>query len=385
MANENTAAPIQFALDETGDNFKFASPNELRIWVRKTAEVWQWATAVPSPFNHVITRGLQNFQSQVDAALTNWPNAQTTEQRQQLSDSLRTVFAQFLGPPLVIVPESPTARFVEKIREERGDLAGAAAYSSFLRFNTPTNAFPSATFFEGLFEGFLFRHGIKKTGAAYLPVLEDLRVRYSASIAEDDNRARAFQERNAELNEEFQKALAGQGNDFQVLINKHVAQLEAIEETYDRKLALRKPVAYWRTKEKSHTEASKKFGTAALLSGIALLVGMGFLIHWIFKDLAKGESPEHWQFGMLLMAVFFVIWLLRILLRLFFSHIHLASDAAERRTMILTFLALSREGSEVALDDRKLILQHLFRSASDGLVKDEAAPGSLLEYFSRIR
>ena len=54
-----------------------------------------------------------------------------------------------------------------------------------------------------------------------------------------------------------------------------------------------------------------------------------------------------------------------------------------RRTVILTYLALSREGKEIAPEDRKLILQHIFRSASDGLVKDDAAPPSIFEFLTR--
>ena len=51
--------------------------------------------------------------------------------------------------------------------------------------------------------------------------------------------------------------------------------------------------------------------------------------------------------------------------------------------MILTYLALSREGADVAPENRELILKHLFRSASDGLVKDEAAPPTILEFLTR--
>jgi hypothetical protein len=46
--------------------------------------------------------------------------------------------------------------------------------------------------------------------------------------------------------------------------------------------------------------------------------------------------------------------------------------------MIQTFLSMAREGSAFAPEDKTLIFQHLFRSASDGLVKDDAAPPNLL-------
>ena len=75
--------------------------------------------------------------------------------------------------------------------------------------------------------------------------------------------------------------------------------------------------------------------------------------------------------------------MIRILVRMFLSNLHLATDAAERRTMILTYLSMSREGAEFTKDDKKLIVQHLFRSASDGLVKDDAAPPTIFEMLTR--
>lgn len=53
--------------------------------------------------------------------------------------------------------------------------------------------------------------------------------------------------------------------------------------------------------------------------------------------------------------------------------------------MILTYLALSREGADVGPEDKKLILQHLFRTASDGLVKDDATPPGLWEILTRSK
>lgn len=167
------------------------------------------------------------------------------------------------------------------------------------------------------------------------------------------------------------------------LTEKHVLNLAAIEKTYDQKLALQKPVRYWQTKETYHGKNARNFGVAAFLISVILAGGMAWLVHWIFSDLKPDENPKHWQVGFLVVAAFFSVWFVRILVRMFFSHHHLATDAAERRTMILTYLAMSREGAEFTKDDKKLIVQHLFRSASDGLVKDDAAPPTLFELFTR--
>jgi Family of unknown function (DUF6161) len=76
-------------------------------------------------------------------------------------------------------------------------------------------------------------------------------------------------------------------------------------------------------------------------------------------------------FAILMTTIAF--WIGRILLRMYLSGHHLATDAEERRTMIMTFLALAKNKS-VEENDRKLILTALFRPGSDGIVKDDAAP-----------
>lgn len=67
------------------------------------------------------------------------------------------------------------------------------------------------------------------------------------------------------------------------------------------------------------------------------------------------------------------VWITRILTRLYLSEHHLAIDAEFRSTMAETFLALIEEG---AIENKQMeqVLAALFRPASDGLVKDDAAP-----------
>lgn len=76
-------------------------------------------------------------------------------------------------------------------------------------------------------------------------------------------------------------------------------------------------------------------------------------------------------FGSVLALVF---WGLRLLARSMQSHQHLAADAYERRTMIMTYLAMLRRGEQVSESHLGLILAGVFRPTSDGLVKEESGP-----------
>ena len=187
----------------------------------------------------------------------------------------------------------------------------------------------------------------------------------------------------SQSNDSLKKLHPEQTSVFDGVIKKHEENLKAIELTYDQKLALQKPVAYWETKERYHGRLAFRFGIAAISSFIVLASTLGISIHAVLGGLGPNENPKNWQIGVLLVALFFSIWLMRIIVRLFLSHLHLSGDAAERRTMILTYLSMSREGSNFGSEDKKLILQHLFRSASDGLVKDDAAPPTPMEFLSR--
>lgn len=79
-----------------------------------------------------------------------------------------------------------------------------------------------------------------------------------------------------------------------------------------------------------------------------------------------------------------ILWIGRLLTRLYLSEHHLRKDAEERRIMTTTYLALMRKGAASDVD-RQVILTALFRNSSDGIVKDDgAADLGLSALVSRI-
>ena len=87
--------------------------------------------------------------------------------------------------------------------------------------------------------------------------------------------------------------------------------------------------------------------------------------------------------GLLTVAATMGVWLIRLLVRNYLSHVHLAHDAAERVAMMQTYLALIEEGKLQDEGHRNLILQALFRPASSGIVKDDASPPFMAEWLKR--
>ena len=84
-------------------------------------------------------------------------------------------------------------------------------------------------------------------------------------------------------------------------------------------------------------------------------------------------------------AIQFAVWATRLAVRNYLSHLHLKADADERIVMVKTYLSLAEGGRVESAEDRQIILQSLFRPASNGLVKDEGVPLSFAEVLTRTR
>ena len=137
------------------------------------------------------------------------------------------------------------------------------------------------------------------------------------------------------------------------------------------------------------------------MATIVLLAGLffysGYQLFDFFRDAIVTESSSmnrelifsqdgqirHWVLLFTASAAMIVIWLIRIAVRLLFSNIHLAEDAKERATLIQTYLAMERYESVLKPQDKELILPSIFRPSSDGIVRDDAAPPSMLTMFNR--
>jgi hypothetical protein len=92
-------------------------------------------------------------------------------------------------------------------------------------------------------------------------------------------------------------------------------------------------------------------------------------------------DAQLWQVTQLALVAVFGVWIMRLLVRLLLSNTHLHTDASERRTMMLTYLAMMRERQLPEDGSRKLILQALFRPSSTGIIKDDASPPFMAEWI----
>lgn len=145
-------------------------------------------------------------------------------------------------------------------------------------------------------------------------------------------------------------------------------------------MRLQAPVEYWRNKAKSHQEnkdVMKKWLTLFFPTSAFLIILMYSILSIFLVLSEKGGSkiPSSAYFIMsagLVSVSAIIFWVGRLLTKIYISENHLRYDAEERATMTTTYLALTRESAANDLD-RQIILSALFRSGSDGLVKDDGS------------
>jgi hypothetical protein len=400
-------APPQFEFDlaDFGGVIRLASPQELQQWVQDEETWWKWMGETGSEWMNSVWNEHRQFYSNVRQIGEQWnANRANPHNVHEVLKKLDGAFQTYYCQKRIFHSSNPDVAFISKLKEDGGNVLAGGAYCKLLKRGV---AGVPAQGFDGLFEAFLYEREIEWSASAHRETLNKLRQEYSKNLDGQKRRFKEIESQNLNLNEAFGQELKkrtealdkfqeergnvltklheDQSTEFSGVIKKHEDALKAIEQTYDAKLALKKPVEYWQTKEGHHRGRSIWWGIAALVTMACLTGLLGGAVLTVLGGLEPNQDPEHWQIGMLLVALFFSIWLVRVLVRIFLSHLHLATDAAERRMMVLTYLSIGREGTPFSPEEKRIILEHLFRSASDGLVKDDAAPPTPLEMLSRSR
>lgn len=398
------AAPL-LTLD-LGDNGGRLAPTdhaELIRWIQSEQNFWIWIQQ-RSYGNH------DNFQrealSQINEALNSAQQSQqhiqsNPQHSQQQLDVSRDRVQQAFQQRKLPHSSTPLAKRVEAYRKEAGDQS--ASYFLAVSMN-PANGQPQfqatdLAAWRGLFEGLLERFQMpvasaKGKKAAAEQSFDQLRTKAEQLLGDKTEAYDALHRQYQSLAESiraaadtqaagFESAQGERQTAFDQLKTAHETAMETLRKTFREELALRAPAEYWEEKRKEHERMSKVTG-AVSFGGIAAAAGaLGWLIHDLLRTATPNAAPEAWRVAMIVLIGLFAVWGVRLVVRMFLSHLHLATDAAERVVMTRTYLSLLEGDRLSSKDDRQLILQALFRPSSDGLVKDEGIPPSMLEFLTR--
>lgn len=182
---------------------------------------------------------------------------------------------------------------------------------------------------------------------------------------------------------------------------------------------LKASVTYWKEKQKKHKIQFFIYGAISILLIVALIITLNYLIsnhnsNEIFneknttktlqivksnhsdKNLSmptalKSKIQDNKQtknndlnnpltyfhfigwYALIIFGSSSALWVIRIVVKISLSNLHLSEDAHERVVMIYTYLAFIEQGNGLEENDKQVILSSLFRPSNIGIIKDESS------------
>lgn len=393
------AAVFMLDLDANGGVFAPTTGRELMDWIEKERQFWSWFSNTQAG-NHrgAIDQCLAPLHNAVNSA------QQALQYEMSSPESFRQYAAQaqsFLNDAYINrkLPHSASilGKRIEHIRQ-RGPQEALAYVFTFIPNQGYQFDARDIDSWRGFLEGMSERYGVatipKEAFDAALASVEDMQAKIERLMNE---KTAAF----GELHRHYEKLATDiratdetQRNTFgeflqqnqithDTALDEHKNAMGNLEKTFREKMALRAPVEYWEGRQQHHSRRSTIMGSVAFGAMTVLAGVIGLIAYWVLSNLQDGK-PEAWRVAVLGLIGVLGVWAVRLVVRMFLSDMHLATDAGERVTMVKTYLSLLEGEKLPSDDDRKLILQALFRPATDGIVKDEGLPHPALEALTRI-
>lgn len=398
------AEPL-FVLDLGANGGRLAptSYEELNRWITLEENFWSW-TQQRNFGNHdgLVREAKQALQHARNYA-NQWQQqrASSPQHAQQQIEACKSQIEEAFVRRRLPHSTTPLGKRVESYRKDVSDRAASYFLSSQLSPLTSNTQYQVQELdaWRGMLEGLLERFQLGTTVAkgrkqAADLSFEQLREKAEQLVGEKSEAYEALHREFQELAEAIRKAAEDQANSFivcqgerdeafAVLKQEHEQAMEALRKTFREELALRAPAQYWLEKREGHRLWAGVTGFLSFLGIGTAAVGLGWQIHDMLQNTPANTQPDTWRLAVLALVGVFSVWALRLLVRMFLSHLHLLTDAGERVVMVQTYLSLLEGDHLTSKEDRQLILQALFRPASDGIVKDEGVPFSLAETLTR--
>lgn len=360
----------------TSDGKKtFKTKDELLKFLNDQKSFWQ---VFFSGTQHPINTFNSHIGNQIDRMVQNADAINETNDSQS-QNSLNYISNLFAETP-IIYSEGKNAKFVQQIAQKDQNFARYMV-GYFIKQLYSMNNDPLA--FRAIFEGMKFEAGITSNIDAEKEALGSLKSEWDDNLTALKS---AFEEANGQV-VQTQDTLTTYYNKLQIEFNTFKEtkenEFKSVIETYDQKLALQAPVEYWKT---------RSVWSYRIAGGLGVLF---FIAIWIIlanfepiaKDVASGLTKKDYypliQFASITVVA---IWLLRIIVKIFYSKLHLAEEAKEKEMFIKTYLSMLRESNGIKDEsDRHLILQSIFAPSKNGIIQDDGLPMNVIENIVKAR
>lgn len=394
-----------FSLDlgANGGIFAPTSLEDLNSWIALELNFWNWAQQRSFGGHDGPLRDAIQYIQRVLSAVQQAQHHRSTgsDQYHQQIEACRSYVHEAFATRRLPHSSTPLARRVEALRAEVSDRAASYFVATQINPLSHPGSYQAQDLdsWRGMVEGVLERFQIASVvpsgrSRAADESFELLRTKAEHIVGEKNKAlealhrdylvlAEAVRQTADEQTRGFDSAQTERRGVFEAREEAHQQAMEDLRKTFREELALRAPADYWDKKRSGHRLWASVTGALSFLGIGSAAGGLGWQIHEVLVNTPRGATPEPWRLAVLALIGVFSVWALRLLVRMFLSHLHLLADAGERVVMVRTYLSLLEGDRLASKDDRQLILQALFRPASDGLVKDEGVPFSLAEMLTR--
>ena len=246
-----------------------------------------------------------------------------------------------------------------------------------------SHAYDNIDFIKGVCLAVVDENGLKSENVEFeLKALDDLRGEWDGLL----EKSKTSIDKDFEVIEAIKENFINDKNlsidKLKTELLKHREDFEGLKQAYDEDMQIKAPVDYWEKKKNYHHNEIVVLTRASIITGFF----GGLSLIWGTFALLKDEEmtvTNYWKLGLLALSLTLFFWLMRLLVKILLSHIHLKSDAHERVVMTKTYLSLLRDKSGFDDSDKKLILSTLFRPSNSGLIKDDGLPPGIYDILTK--
>lgn len=415
--SEQSKSHISANFGEQGGRYEWANLDELLAWMVAIQQQWSWIASIGYAATNTAWNTISNRFNNIVGLVRQAKDYLAQGQETHSSSSLRsgvTDLERFVSDYPWLLKENAQTQFIEELRQSGKQIDAGLIVAKWL--GQDFNGVPVAKVVDAFLAWELYLRGIKNRVKHETAALKKLAGDMQTTLVEYQEAKRVEKNRFDELHAEIVEKVAQQESEFEESQNfrdsewkrrfaESQAELNKLVDTYDKHMALQAPVDYWETKRKKHKLLVIWFGVAVVFAmaialgllygelksvGDAILASKALAI--TTSQAASGvavsslvESASTWHLGAFILSATMGFWLIRLLVRIFLSNMHLENDAAERVVMAKTYLAIIRN-EDLPQGDGTIntVFAALFRPGGDGIVKDEGVPPSTLEWFTKL-
>lgn len=396
MAEDKNNNLISIELQDGDTTTPFALPTEedAREWIEAYKEQWQWV----QPFarqNHpalkTIASSIWSFITTTEQRLNQLtqPNQNTDQIKKQLEAHFKSNWRKGW------IPEHDQHTEFALEQRAKGDDYALMVLHYFQNGAIQPNQL-KGQLLEAVFSAFIYKRQLAELTPSTKATLTKSVSSFEGELSKLREQRQDHDESWKSQLKEIQKSLKEHSDNLQNLhdtrqekldqfIDESDKKIEAWKKAHREEINLKEPVTFWSAKQRSSLIAWIVLGIvfiAGLVVSGRILVDQS---HSIYEGLKVGDKIEYWRVAAMLLLGGLAFWFLRILSKIFLSQLHAWSDAQERVTMVQTYLSLLQDGKGLGTEDRRLILEALFRPAPSGIIKDDGVPPAMFDMISRLK